>query len=172
MAVVRESSKTSQDSDEISKTSTVKVDEIDSKSPPISPKNSNTRELLKKACEAANQKFTQTINKIPIDVPTEHKIVLIGKESPSWHGALIRKKLSRPVSAIVKPKNIHPATIKNNSSSPSSKSLFEFFTEIRQEYEDFREIEVSRLKRRLEKLSDFPNDSIVSFEGKIHMFTN
>jgi len=155
------------DSLEIMKSSPYNTEEIDSKSPLPPPKNSNTRELIKKAREAANQKFAQTINKAGVEVSSsERKIVLRGEESSSWHGALIKTRLKRPNNPI-KPKNIKPAIPSPSTGSRGSKCLFEFYKEIRGEYEDFREIEASRLQRRLEKLSDFPLESDLSkFEGK------
>ena len=156
---------------EILKSSVMDSEEIESKSPPL--RNSNTRELIKKAREAANHKFAQTIGKNKnIVASTERKIVLKGEEMGSRHGNLIKTKLKRPNNPI-KPKFKEiKSTIRANSNSLSinprpSKCLFEFYKEIRGEYEDFREIEASRLKKRLEKLSDFPEGSdLLKFEGK------
>ena len=157
---------------EIMKSTSITNDQIDSKSPPPPPRNSITRELIKKAREAANQKFAQTINKPAVEatnpIKAERKLVLKGEESPAWHGALIKTKLKRPDNSV-KLKSIKPSIHLNNSNctnSNASKSLFEFYKEIRKEYEDFREIEASRLQRRLEKLSDFPKESdSTKFEG-------
>lgn len=166
MAVVTNNSEN--DPLEIMKSVSVdKNEEIESKSPP--PKSSNTRDLIRKAREAANQKFAQTINKL--EVPNfERKLVLKGEESTAWHGALIKTKLNRPANLAKanKLKNVTKPTIPSMSmGSSGSKCLFGFYKEIRREYEDFREIEASRLQRRLEKLSDFPMESGISnFEGK------
>lgn len=132
----------------------------------IDPQNctSNTRELIKKAREVANQKFAQTINKpVSVEVPIENKIVLKGDEIVNRHGNLIKTKLKRPeinpIKAKAKELKSRTTPVSTTPNQRGSKCLFEFYKEIRREYEDFREIEASRLKKRLEKLSDFPENS-------------
>lgn len=59
---------------------------------------------------------------------------------------------------------------KNKPANPKSRSLFSYFSQVRAEFADFREIEASRLQRRLEKLADFSGkngQSFSQFEKKI-----
>lgn len=59
---------------------------------------------------------------------------------------------------------------KNKPANPKSRSLFGYFSQVRDEFSDFREIEASRLQRRLEKLADFNGQngqSFSQFEKKI-----
>ena len=60
-------------------------------------------------------------------------------------------------------------TQKSKPSNPTSRSLFGFFSQVRAEFHDFREIEATRLQRRLEKLADFQErqESFAAFERKI-----
>ena len=146
-------------------------DEIDPQNRP-----SNTRELIKKAREVANQKFAQTINKpaASIEAPIENKIVLKGDEIVNRHGNLIKTKLKRPeinpIKAKAKELKSRATPVSTTPNQRGSKCLFEFYQEIRREYEDFREIEASRLKKRLEKLSDFPeNSDSTNFAGTIEI---
>lgn len=139
-----------------------------------SQKTSNTRELLKKAREAANQKFAMTINKKETseDVTNKansSKVVLNGAESPAFHGQLIKTKLKRVTEPVRVKKSINKTSEQNqNIKQPTSasKSLLDFYKKVRAEYEDFREIEAVRLEKRLEKFSDFPKGASQSFEGK------
>lgn len=134
---------------------------------------SNTKDLLKKAREAANQKFALTINKDHLnnlDSPVGNKIVLKGEESPAWHGQLIKIKLKRTVEPLLKKKTSTIPRINNKPANytvtaPASRSLFEYYKKVRGEYEDFKEIEAVRLQKRLEKLSDYQNNSKKTFEG-------
>lgn len=138
---------------------------------------SNTRDLLKKAREAAKQKFAMTINKDKnenlsrIDSPIVDKIVLKGTESPAWHGEIIKIKLKRPTEPTTRKKTrkiTEQITSKSAPTAgiPASKSLIEYYKKVRGEYEDFKEIEAIRLQKRLEKFSDFQNNSRKTFEGK------
>ena len=134
---------------------------------------SSTKDLLKKAKEAANQKFALTINKdktenySKVNSPISSKLVLKGEESPAWHGQIIRTKLKRTTPETVK-KSSKPITTErlctNKQSLPASRTLFDYYKKVRSEYEDFREIEAVRLQKRLEKFSDSPKNR--NFEGK------
>lgn len=138
---------------------------------------SNTKYLLKKARELANQKFALTINKDhlnKLDSPVGNKIVLKGEESPAWHGQLIKIKLKRTVEPLSKKKTITSTSTNNKPANnsvtaPASRSLFEYYKKVRGEYEDFKEIEAVRLQKRLEKLSDYPTNSKKTFEGNKNM---
>jgi hypothetical protein len=44
---------------------------------------------------------------------------------------------------------------KRRPDNPTSRSLFGYFSQVRAEFQDFKEIEATRLQRRLEKLADF-----------------
>lgn len=157
MAVVSKSNSTETTSENITEKP---CDEIDPQN-----RSSNTRELIKKAREVASQKFAQTINKpaASIEVSIENKIVLKGDEIVNRHGNLIKTKLKRPeinpIKAKAKELKSRATPVSTTPNQRGSKCLFEFYKEIRREYEDFREIEASRLKKRLEKLSDFPENS-------------
>lgn len=48
---------------------------------------------------------------------------------------------------------------------PTSRSLFGYFSQVRAEFHDFREIEATRLQRRLEKLADFRPEQKLSFSA-------
>ena len=136
--------------------------------------SSGTREFLKRAKEAANQKFAQTINKpsSAADDGRINKTVLRGKESPAFHTKIVRIKLeNRTLIANQSQSKSSPKLLKssnkNSEISPKyghSRSLFEFFCKVKREYEDFGEIEALRLQKRLEKLSDYPDNSI-TFDG-------
>jgi len=138
---------------------------------------SNTKDLLKMVRETANQKFAMTINKdknenlIKIDSSVVNKIVLKEKESPSWHGQMIKIKLKRATEPPTKKKTSKITEQITNKSAfiaigPASKSLIEYYKKVRGEYENFKEIEAVRLQKRLEKFSDFQNNSMKTFEGK------
>jgi len=136
---------------------------------------SSTRDLLKMVREAANQKFAMTMNEnlSTIDSTIVNKIVLKEKESPAWHGKMIKIKLKRTTEPPTKKKTRKiTEQITNNSTSiavgPASKSLIGYYRKVRGEYEDFKEIEAVRLQKRLEKFSDFQNNSMKTFEGKIY----
>lgn len=46
-------------------------------------------------------------------------------------------------------------SVKKRPVKPTCRSLFGFFSQVRAEFHDFKEIEATRLQRRLEKLADF-----------------
>ena len=138
---------------------------------------SGTRELLKRAREAANQKFAKSITVTTTlnSTAQSSKLVLKGSESPAWNGQIIKTKLIRPAKPLErcqKKEAKNRVSLSTSKMSPASSSLFDYFKTVRREYEDFREIEAVRLQKRLEKLSDFEpiNEQKQKFEGK--MFTN
>ena len=59
---------------------------------------SGTRELLKRAREAANQKFAKSITVTTTlnSTAQSSNLVLKGSESPAWNGQIIKTKLIRP----------------------------------------------------------------------------
>jgi hypothetical protein len=140
---------------------------------------SNTKDLLKKAREAANQKFSMTINKDrnenlnKFHSPVMDRNVLKREESPAWYGQVIKTKLKRTAEPPSKKKTsmiadkMHKPDFSVNVQA--SKSLYDYYKKVRGEYEDFKEIEAARLQKRLEKFSDFPKNSKKTFEGKKDM---
>lgn len=158
-------------------------------------KISSTRELLQKAKEAANLKFSQSVNN-PIPHPVHstdnnnsinnsnnnnhENRVLRSSESPAWHSELTKTTLKKKPQASLKQQRIsslsHPPppskqiTTENIPTGANSKSLFQFYKLVRNEFDDFREIEAVRLQRRLEKLSDFSKNENCSIGGKQHIY--
>jgi hypothetical protein len=158
-------------------------------------KISSTRELLQRAKEAANLKFSQSVNN-PIPHPVHstdnnnsinnsnnnnhENRVLRSSESPAWHGELIKTTLKKKPQVSLKQPRISSLSLSLSHPPPpskqiananiptgaNSKSLFQFYKLVRNEFEDFREIEAVRLQRRLEKLSDFSTNENCSIGGK------